>query len=103
MLVANALRKDGKTKLLILGMTEENITRLRAGKPILVSSKNHGPAVPDDLQVMVILGESEAAMIQEMRKAGQISEWTAAYCNHGKPGDPPCDSCKALGITKGKQ
>lgn len=64
MIRANAVGRDGK-QVLILGLTGENLDRLRAGQPVHVEAGSVHP----DVQVGVILlaGETEHQMMNDMR------------------------------------
>jgi hypothetical protein len=61
-----ATTKDGTT-LITLGLSEGNLENLRENKPILVDLGLLG--VPG-VQVMIMWGETEQAMMDELKAAG---------------------------------
>lgn len=63
---------DGKQRVL-LGLTRRNIERLLSGRPISVKAETH-PGFPEDLQIMIIYGESERAITDVL--SGHIGEKT---------------------------
>jgi len=52
MMVAMTEYPDG-TRLLILGLTAQNVQRLQAGQAVQVTREKHGPAVPKGWAVVV--------------------------------------------------
>ena len=74
MIVAGGTR-DGRP-MLLLAVTRENIDRLVAGDPILVTRERHGPSVPEDLQIAIMFGETEAAVTQVLRESGALTPKT---------------------------
>ncbi len=66
MLKAVMTKGDG-TKLILLGLEELNIQRLKEGKPIHVEGEDIGfPGI----QIGIIYGETQQAMIDELKKSG---------------------------------
>ena len=66
MIRAVATRADG-TKLLLLGVDERNVERLKAGKPIMVEG---GPLGLPNVAVAIMYGETMQAIIDELKEAG---------------------------------
>jgi len=67
MISAIATGDDG-TRILMLGVTRENITRLTAGKPIRVSAMTH-PGFPTDLVIAIAFGETDADLYALLKDA----------------------------------
>lgn len=62
MIIAQALAPLGK-KLLLIGLSEENLKRLKAGQPIYTSEKHHLP----DLELFIFYGETEQKMMDVIK------------------------------------
>lgn len=58
MITAIAKGANG-TRIIVLGITRENVKRLTAGHPIRVSAEHH-PGFPEDTVIAVVFGETEA-------------------------------------------
>lgn len=71
MMIAATNSKLGEQHLL-LGLSRHNINKLIEGKPILISRKSHGDAVPDGMTIAIMFGETEADMEKELRQHGMI-------------------------------
>ena len=56
---------NGK-RIIVLGVTRENLTRLTAGQPIRVSAEHH-PGFPQDVVIAVVFGETEADIARELK------------------------------------
>ena len=69
MFLATAKLPD-KSDLLVMGLSRENITRLMAGQPIAVRRKTHGAAIPPGLEICILFGETEEAIVEQFKKAG---------------------------------
>jgi hypothetical protein len=65
MITAVAKADDG-TRIILLGVSRGNITRLTAGQPIRVSAASH-PGFPDDVTVMIVFGETESWLVDQMK------------------------------------
>lgn len=57
----------------VLGLSEENIKRLKQGKPI---SFNLSALAMPPCPVMIFYGKTEDAMLEELRKAGMCMDPT---------------------------
>jgi len=62
MITAIATGDDGK-RILILGVTLENVRRLMAGDPIVVDGITH-PGFPPNLAITVLFGETEGTLLK---------------------------------------
>jgi hypothetical protein len=65
MITAVAKANDG-TRIILLGVSRGNVTRLTAGQPIRVSAASH-PGFPDDVTVMIVFGETESWLVDQMK------------------------------------
>ena len=66
MIKASSKTSDGKT-LLVLGITPENVRRMKAGHPILVDGSEVGI---DNLLVTIMFGQTERSIVAEIRSHG---------------------------------
>ncbi len=67
MISAVATVDDG-TRIILLGVSRENITRLTAGKPIRIKAETH-PGFPLDIVVGIIFGETDAELVSMFQEA----------------------------------
>lgn len=59
-------RQDGKT-ILLLGLTKENMSRLLDDQPIHIATEHLAEmGLPTDMEVLVIGGESEASISEQL-------------------------------------
>jgi hypothetical protein len=65
MITAIANAADGK-RIILLGISRENVTRLTAGRPIHVSAETH-PGFPADLVITIAFGETERHLVDQMK------------------------------------
>lgn len=79
---------DPKNPIFILGLSEVNIQRLKAGQPILSSLESFGVKTPG--HVAIIYGQTEQAIADEMAKNGLIRDETVIH------GDPKMDAIDAI-------
>jgi hypothetical protein len=84
MITAIATGADGR-RVVILGLTRENLTRLVAGKPIHVSAEVHA-GFPTDLSVAIFFGETERAITEQL--APLIGDETKVVAVPRGEGDP---------------
>jgi hypothetical protein len=84
MITAVANTGDGK-RIVMLGVTPENIIRLTAGQPIRVSAEHHA-GFPTDLVIMITFGESERWLVDQMK--GLITADTKVVGVPRTPGEP---------------
>ncbi len=73
MIRARAHGENGATHI-VLGITRENVARLMKGMPIRVTGVSVG--VPEISSVLIIYGENEAVIAEDMREAGLIGPHT---------------------------
>lgn len=57
---------------LILWLSAENVKRLTQGKPMCLKRETHGDGVPPGWEVLLVYGETEQAIKQELEKVGVI-------------------------------
>lgn len=72
MIRAGARGKDGP--LIVAGLSEGNIMRLKAGQPIKAPLRSFGPDLPGNL--VIFYGKTEAEMEAMLRQHGLITEGT---------------------------
>jgi hypothetical protein len=73
---------NGRT-LVGLGITDENIKRLRQGMPIIVRLADVG--VPGGIEVTIFWGETETAIRKDLQKHGLIGPETEIRIGVGYP------------------
>lgn len=66
---------DGTNRLLI-GLSRENVKRLTEGKPIDVNPQKHPGVLPDGWSIGILFGETEMAILAELKKLGVIGPET---------------------------
>lgn len=81
MVIASVM--TGERRVLVLGLSEQNVERLQAGQPIRCSRASHGMAMPDDLTVFVFVGTTEEAIMHALADRGLIGH--ATVVNQQKP------------------
>jgi hypothetical protein len=84
MITAVATTKEGQ-RIIMLGVTPENIKRLTAGQPIRVSAEHH-PGFPTDIVIAIVFGESERWLVDKMQ--GVIGPDTKVVGVPRKTGEP---------------
>lgn len=52
----------------MLGLSRENIGRLKDGQPIHVRRATHGEGVPRGWEIVIVYGETEQAMHEDFKK-----------------------------------
>jgi hypothetical protein len=65
MITATATGAHGE-RILVLGVTKENLERLTQGQFIRVSAETH-PGFPQGLKVLVVFGETERDLVQTLQ------------------------------------
>lgn len=88
MLKAAGRTADGR-ELVLLGLSGENMTRLMAGEPILLELAELGLR---SMQVMIVGGRDEAAMMAQLASHGLIPQCCPA---HSATCEPPSELCCA--------
>jgi hypothetical protein len=71
-------------KMLLLGLSRDNIGRLLAGWPIRVSAESH-PGYREDAEIHIVFGETEEAILAELRGFGLIDAGTELLDQRGDP------------------
>jgi len=82
MITAIAKGENGK-RIIVLGVSRENIDRLIAGKPIRVTAETH-PGFADDLVIGIMFGETERALTDALKPF--LSDETKIVTVPRKPG-----------------
>lgn len=67
-------RQRGERELLILGITEANVERLKAGQPIRVTAETHQGAIPEGWTVGIVYGLTREEIEIQLREAGLLEE-----------------------------
>lgn len=65
MITARGQSKDGKPAL-VLGFTEENIERLKAGQPVRVPREAMDATGFSDIEVCIVYGETQADVMAQL-------------------------------------
>lgn len=65
-MIVAAAQGDEERRLLLVGLSETNLRRLRAGEPIVLHAGTHGGAVPAGLTVILCAGETEGALVAQL-------------------------------------
>lgn len=65
MIIASATGENGR-RVLVLGVTRENLERLTAGRPIHLRAESH-PGIPEDLAIAIVYGETGADIVKQLR------------------------------------
>lgn len=55
-------------KILLVGLSSENISRMMNGDCILINPGKHGPAVPNGWEIVIMHGASEAALFEQLKQ-----------------------------------
>lgn len=55
----------GPVRTFILGVTEENLQRLKAGDPIRIDAAHH-QGFPDDVCFLILYGKDEETLLQQL-------------------------------------
>ena len=76
MFIARARNDQEGTEILLLGLTYRNIAELLKGHPVSITTETHGAGVPLGWTIGIVVGENEAAIAGELRKAGLITKDT---------------------------
>lgn len=57
----------GTDGTLLIGLSRENITRLQAGQPIVISKDRQGFELPPEIpRIGILYGETEAAITEQL-------------------------------------
>lgn len=74
MVIATGDREDGR-QLLLVGLSRENLRLLRQDRPIVITPETH-PGCPQGYEILVMYGETEAAIAQRLRSLGAVTPET---------------------------
>ena len=75
MIIARA-GMTGTDELLVLGITRRNVEELLKGRPIRLTTETHGAGIPLGWTIAIVFGETEAAIAEDLRKAGGLTKDT---------------------------
>lgn len=64
-------KEDNGNDMILLGITDKNIERLRQDRPIHMTNKSH-PAVPEGMTVVILWGKDEKDIIDKLSKSGAL-------------------------------
>lgn len=79
MMIANGDDGTGD-KLLILGLSHENVWRLvNEGEPLMISRRSHGDGIPDGIQIVIIVGPKESDIVDALKAGGLITDLTQTF------------------------
>lgn len=80
MIIAKAGNEKGG-ELLIFGLSTENVKRIQAGKPLLISQRTGAPdgCLPDNLEIMIFFGETEQDMYDQFKALNLITPETEVH------------------------
>jgi len=65
MIIARATEEGDE--MLILGLSEENVKRLKGGKPMYLTRKTHGDGIPAGWRIMIFTGKDERTMAEMVK------------------------------------
>lgn len=57
--------REGAKKLILIGLSKENLTRLQKGEPIRCTEKTH---YLEGMELFIWYGETEAAMAEQLKQ-----------------------------------
>lgn len=75
MMIAQMKTDDGK-QFLLLGLSRENVNRLIAGQTIAITAEKHGDAIPKNMTIALMFGETELDMKRELESYGVVTKET---------------------------
>lgn len=85
---------DPKNPILIMGLSEGNIQRLKDGQPIFTTIESFGIKQPG--KIAIVYGQSEQSIADDLAKHGLIGDSTVIHR------DPKMDAIEAIKRTKDK-
>lgn len=68
MVIAQGTHDAGR--LVIFALSEENLTRLRAGQPIKMTRQSHGRTIPEGVTIVIDYAPTEKAFVESLRAVG---------------------------------
>lgn len=74
MIKATIADREGRPRMLLLGLSHENLNRLRGGEPIKFNQQEVG--FTDDVEVLIFAGKTEAEIVAEFEQRGLINDQT---------------------------
>lgn len=88
MIIGRGTQADGTGELLMLGLSFENLRRLRQGEPIRMTPESHGPGVPLGWKILIVAAETEEALVAALVKAEAVGPATVVAAMPRDPSDP---------------
>jgi hypothetical protein len=77
MLIATGRPKDGSTGVvLVLGLDDENVRRLKQGEPIVIRHETHGEVVPEGIVLVIRHAHTLDDLADELAHEGLITPRT---------------------------
>jgi hypothetical protein len=70
------IERQGRSALVFLGLSDANITRLRAGQPIRIDASD--PATQLEVELVIYHGATEVDLTRELEENGLLPEGAAA-------------------------
>jgi hypothetical protein len=81
-----ASRPDG-TRILVLGLSGENVTRLAAGEPMHIAAAELAAMGFQSFEVVITYGKTDQVIVDQLRTAGLMPPGTPV---HNACADPNC-------------
>ena len=85
MLIAEGER-NGR-RLIVFGLSAENLRRLQADQPMLITPETHPCAIPNT-EIVIIYGATAQAIAERLRSLGAINEHTKQITVPRGPAQP---------------
>jgi hypothetical protein len=76
--------RDDRSRLIVFGLSAANVQRLQAGELICCSRASYGMAMPEDLTVLIFVGDTEQDIEHLLRANGLIDPQTTVV-NQRRP------------------
>lgn len=76
MIIANGENKKTGDKVIILGMSNENLRQMVSGNPILLRRETHGEGIPEGWEIAIMFGKTEMEIMAQFRIAGVVGKET---------------------------
>lgn len=75
-MVIGGAESSGGRPIILLGLSRRNIEQLMAGYPVRVTPETHRNAPIPDVEILILFGETEDSIRQDMADAGIIDAGT---------------------------
>lgn len=67
---------NGDVQMLIIGLSDLNLEKLKKGQPIHVRRETHGGAIPEHWEIVILNGATENDMAGALKRAGMLGPGT---------------------------